>query len=212
MLRFKDRVQAGKALAKQLHRYKDKPDVVVIGLPRGGVVTAFHVAQVLNAPLDVIVPRKIGAPLQPELAVGAVTEDGATLFNENVMQQLRLTEDDVKHILEAEKKEAQRRIATFRKDKPPLNLHGKTAILIDDGVATGATMRAAIQSARAKGAQRIILALPVAPIQFRDTIKDEVDDIIILQEPTFFPGVSYFYDQFAQTEDDEDVRLLEQSE
>lgn len=209
MIRFKDRKEAGQQLAKQLERYKNRPDVVVIGLPRGGVVNAFEVAQALKVPLDVIVPRKIGAPLQPELAVGAVTEDGALLFNEDVLEMIRVKKEDVKHIIEAEKKEAQRRIAMFRKDKPPLDLHGKTAILIDDGVATGATMRAAIRSAQKKGAEHIVLALPVAPQRFRDTIAKEVDEIVILDEPDFFPAVGYFYQDFTQTEDEEVIELLE---
>ena len=209
-MRFKDRVDAGQVLAQKLQHYKNKPDVVVIGLPRGGVVNAFQVAKALQVPLDVIVPRKIGAPLQPELAVGAVTEDGALLFNDDVMRQLNLKEEDLKAIIENERNEAQRRIETFRKGKPPLDLHGKTAILVDDGVATGATMRAAIQSAKKKGAERIVLALPVAPQRFRDAIVNEVDEVIILDEPDFFPAVGYFYDNFAQTEDAEVVILLDE--
>ncbi len=210
MNRFKDRHQAGQLLAQALQQYAHSPETVVIGLPRGGVVTAYEVAQALDLPLDVIVPRKLGAPLQPELAVGAVTEDGLVLFNAEVMHKFGLHEKDMQPTIDQQIKEAQRRIALFRKDRPPLDLHGKTVIMVDDGVATGATMRAAIQSARAKGAERIILALPVAPIRFRESIKDAVDGIVILQEPAFFPAVGYFYEQFAQTEDDEVVRLLEQ--
>ena len=211
MNRFKDRCYAGKLLAQAVQQYAGDPEAIVIGLPRGGVVPAYEVAQALDLPLDVIVPRKLGAPLQPELAVGAVTEDGSVLFNETIMAQFNLKPIDIQPIIDKQVHEAQRRITLFRKDKPPLDLHGKTVIMVDDGVATGATMHAAIKSARAKGAQRIILALPVAPIQFRGSIKDEVDEVIILQEPEFFPAVGYFYEQFAQTADDEVVRLLEQS-
>ncbi len=211
MNRFKDRHSAGQLLARALQSYARDPHAIVIGLPRGGVVTAYEVTKALDLPLDVIVPRKLGAPGQPELAVGAVTEDASVLFNNDIMIRLGLKPQDLDHIVDAQIKEAQRRIALFRKDRPPLDLHGKTAIIVDDGVATGATMRAAIKSACAKGAERIILALPVAPIRFRDSIQDAVDEIIILQEPEFFPAVGYFYEQFAQTEDDEVVRLLEQS-
>ncbi|MEX0849251.1 MAG: phosphoribosyltransferase [Candidatus Dependentiae bacterium] len=208
MIRFKDRKQAGQLLADVLQKYAHNKHAIVIGLPRGGVVPAYEIAKRLRLPVDVIVPRKIGAPLQPELAVGAVTEDGAVLFNESVMHKFGLKPNDVSDVIQKEQNEAQRRIALFRKNKPPLNLEDKIVIIVDDGVATGATMRAAIVSAKQRGAKEIVLALPVAPIDFRKMVQDEVDEMVILQEPDFFPAVGYFYDNFAQVEDDEVVKLL----
>ncbi len=209
MIRFKDRKQAGKLLADALQGYANKPDTIVIGLPRGGVVLAYEIAQKLNLPLDVIVPRKVGVPLQPELAVGAVTEDGTVLFNDHVMLKFGLKPEDVQNIVNKELQESQRRIAMFRKGKPPLDLHNKKVVLVDDGVATGATMRAAIASAEKRGAQEIILALPVAPIGFKEAVRSNVDGMVILQEPVFFPAVGYFYDDFTQVEDDQVVKLLD---
>ncbi len=208
MIRFKDRKQAGKLLADGLQSFAGKKDTIVIGLPRGGVVPAYEVAQKLHVPLDVIVPRKVGAPLQPELAVGAVTEDGTVLFNEHVLFKFGLKPEDVSDIVAHERNEAQRRIALFRKNKPPLDLHNKVVIIVDDGVATGATMRAAIASAKKRGAGKIVLALPVAPTGFKNQIQVDVDEVVILQEPDFFPAVGYFYDDFKQVEDDQVVKLL----
>ena len=210
-MRFKDRSDAGKQLAKQLMQYKNNPNAIIIGLPRGGVVTAFEVARALELPLDIVVPRKIGAPGDPELAVGALTEDGIAIFNEDLMKALGLTEDDVKHIIDAEKKEAIRRLTLYRGDRAPLNLEDKIVILIDDGIATGATMRAAIASAQKKGAQKIVVAVPVSPPQVIERIKKEVDEIICLQIPEFFWGVGAFYDVFAQTEDEEVIALMKKS-
>lgn len=208
MIRFKNRTQAGQLLADALQKYAHLPDTIVIGLPRGGVVPAYEIAHKLGLPLDVIVPRKIGTPLQPELAVGAVTEDGTVLFNEHVMYKFGLRPEDVHDTIKREQMEFQRRIALFRKNKPPLDLQNKTVILVDDGVATGATMRASIASAKRRGAQKIILALPVAPIGFRKLIEPEVDAMAILQEPEFFPAVGYFFNDFTQVEDEQVVALL----
>lgn len=208
MFRFHDRSQAGALLAQALHAYAHNKHAIVIGLPRGGVVVAYEIAKKLHLPLDIIVPRKIGAPMQPELAVGAVTEDGSVLYNQDVMQQLGLRPADLAATIEAEVQEARRRINVFRAHKPPLDLHGETVIMVDDGVATGATMRAALESARHKGAQYIILALPVAPPEFRGTVASAVDEVVILQEPEFFPSVGYFYERFDQTEDQEVIKLL----
>lgn len=208
MNRFKDRKDAGRLLAQALLKYKNDTHAIVIGLPRGGVVPAAEVAKLLHLPLDVIVPRKIGAPLQPELAIGAAAEDGTVLYNQDVMQMLGLVPEDVQYIVNAEVKEAQRRVRLFRNNRPPLDLHGKTAIIVDDGVATGATMHAALLSARKKGAQRIVLALPVAPPDFRAMIANDVDEIVILKEAAFFPGISFFYEEFEQVPDDVVVSLL----
>jgi len=206
---FKDRKEAGKRLAAQLMQYANRSDVVVVGLPRGGVPVAFEVAQALHAPLDVIVTRKIGAPWQPELAVGALTQEGVPLFNKEIMQQAGLTPDAVASITAEEQQETRRRLSLFRGNRPPLDLQGKTVIIVDDGVATGATMRAAIASAHALGAHTVVVALPVAPKEFRASLQHDVDELVILYEADFFPAVGYFYQQFAQTEDSQVRALLQ---
>ena len=209
-MKFKDRVDAGRQLADALESYQAKDDVVVIGLPRGGVVTAFEVAQILELALDIILTRKIGAPMQPELAVGALTQDGEPTFDQNLMEQLGLTQKDLEPVVAEERQEAKRRLQLYRGDKLPLDLNGKTVIMVDDGIATGATMRAAIKSARSLGAEKIVVAVPVSPADSLEKIKREVDDTVCLYVPAVFFGVGGFYEQFAQTEDEQVIRLLRQ--
>ena len=172
-MRFKDRVDGGKQLAVLLTKYKNNTDAIIIGLPRGGVVIAFEVSKELNLPLDIIVPRKIGAPTNPELAVGALTQEGAIVWNEALRKSLGLSPDDLKDIIAAEKKEAARRLRVYRGNRQPLNLKNKIVILVDDGIATGATMRAAISSARIQGAKFIVVAVPVSPMQVLEKIKQQ---------------------------------------
>ena len=210
MVHFKDRVQAGRLLAEALKKYADDPQAVVLGLPRGGVVPAFEVAQLLHLPLDVIIVRKIGAPFEPELALGALTEDGNILFNRDVMAMLGLVRHDVQDIVDEKLKEAEQRRVLFRAGNKPLDLSGKTAIIIDDGVATGATLRVAVTAAKKRGAERIVVALPIAPAGFKSEIEPEADEVIVLHESEVFPGVSYFYDNFLQVEDQDVVHLLHQ--
>ncbi|MDZ4150301.1 phosphoribosyltransferase, partial [Methylicorpusculum sp.] len=162
-MRFVDRADAGKKLAQYLSGYANNLEALVIALPRGGVVTGFEIAQTLHIPLDVVVTRKIGAPGQPELAVGALTQEGEPLFNASLMRELGLTADDVAPIIAQEKKEAQRRLALYRFERGQLDLKDKVVIVTDDGVATGATMRAALATIRAQKPQKIILAIPVCP-------------------------------------------------
>src|SRR5579872_2772983 len=156
MILFKDPFDAGIQLAARLLHYKNAPNTIVLGLPPAGVVGAIQVAQALNLPLDIVVPRKIGAPDQPELAVGAIAQDGTLVWNEDVKQLLGLTGADLSPIMDLEYKEAKRRFNLYRAGRLPLNLKHMTAILVDDGIATGATMRVAIKSARALGAQKIV--------------------------------------------------------
>lgn len=210
MFRFKDRKEAGALLAEALHKYVDDHNTVVIGLPRGGVVVAYQIAKQLHLPLDVIVVRKIGAPMDPELAVGALTADGQLFLNHHIMMQLGLTKHDLNLIIEAKLQEAQQRATLLHADRPAIKLNGKTVIIVDDGIATGATVQVAIEAARSQGAKHIILALPVAPSDFRSSIGSSVDLYLVLQEESFFPGISYFYEQFGQVEDSEVVRLLHQ--
>lgn len=208
---FRDRVDAGKQLAQRLIGYKDKPETIVLGLPRGGVVTAYEVARILDLPLDIIVSRKIGAPHNQELAVAAIAEDGSIIINDQLMNDLGLQLDDLQNLISKEKKEAARRMKLYRADRKPLELAGKTVILVDDGIATGATMRAAITSVRSRGAKSIIVAVPVAPAESLDEIRSEVDDLICLSAPELFFGVGGFYEEFSQTEDQEVVDLMARS-
>lgn len=210
MAQFKNRIQAGELLAQSLHGYLRASNTVVIGLPRGGVVPAFEVAKLLQLPLDIIIVRKIGAPFESELAVGAISEDGNTVFNRDVMATLGLSRADLQDILDEKLKEIELRRRMFRAGKKPMDLTGKTAIIIDDGVATGATLRVAIMAAKKRGASRIVIALPVAPADFKDQVAADVDEVLVLHESVFFPGVGYFYDEFIQIEDQEVLDLLHQ--
>lgn len=205
---FKDRADGGAQLAKKLIAYKDQPDVVVIGLPRGGVVIGQAVALALNAPLDIVVPRKIGAPGEEELAIGAITEDGEVVLDNLEVRLLNVPKAQIDRTIAAEKKEAARRLALYRAGRPPLNLTGKTALLVDDGVATGATMRAAIRSARAKGAKKVVAAAPVIAADTLKTLKAEADDCVFLDAPDYFGAVGNSYGNFPQTSDQEVIQIL----
>lgn len=211
-MHFKDRTDAGLKLAQELQHYKGKNDTIVLGLPRGGVVTAYAIAHELDLPLDIVVPRKIGAPGNPELAVGAITEDGTAIFNQNIMHELGLKPSMLTQTIETEKKEAQRRLTVYRDKRPILELAGKTVLLVDDGIATGATMRAAIASVQKRGAASIIVAVPVAPPDAFELIKSEVDNIICLLVTPNFLGIGQFYDNFAQTTDEEVIALMKKSQ
>lgn len=208
---FQDRVDAGRQLGEKLQQFKDVQNAIVIGLPRGGVPVAYEVAKALNAPLEVVVPRKVGMPGQPELAVGAVCEDGTVIFNDSLLRMAKLSPDDLQPIVEKEKQEAQRRLKEYRGGRPELDLKDKVVILVDDGIATGATMRAAIASAQAKGAQKIIVAVPVLPPDTLEALQDTVDEVIYLDAPAYFGAVGMFYRNFGQTQDDQVVALMEQA-
>ena len=208
---FKDRVDAGKKLAQELTHYRNKPNTLVIGLPRGGVPVAFEVAQALNLPMDIVVPRKIGAPMQPELALGAVTQEGALVLNKKLMRMHDISLEELQPIIEEEKEEAQRRLSLYRPGRGLLNVKNKTILLVDDGIATGATIRAAIESLKLARAGRIVVAIPTAPM---DTVNDldwEVDELVCLTTPTFFGGVGQVYENFGQTQDEEVIALMEKS-
>lgn len=205
---FKNRSDAGKRLAAQLSRYRNDPSTLVIGLPRGGVVTAYEVAQALGLPLDVTCPRKMGAPFNPELAIGAITETGKTYFNKDVISQLGITREYIEQVMEKERKRAEERSHLFRKGKQPLVVKGKTIILVDDGLATGATMKAAIQSMKDSGADKIVVAIPVAPPDTLREIEAMADEVVCLLAPPFFCAVGEFYEDFSQTEDSEVIELL----
>jgi putative phosphoribosyl transferase len=208
MKRFEDRMDAAKQLAQKLSRYKNCGGCVVIGLPRGGVVLAHEVAQQLGLPLDIVISRKIGAPGQQELALGAVAEDGVKFFNEDIIQMLGLSESDLEGALAGIKKEIARRVALYRKGRPVGDLHSKTVILVDDGVATGATMLVTIDFVKQHGAHKVIVAVPVLPQEAVAVMVREADELVYLEAPESFPGVGYFYDSFNQVRDDEVIELL----
>jgi putative phosphoribosyl transferase len=204
---FVDRVDAGRRLATRLQHLRTEP-VVVLGLPRGGVPVAFQVARALGAPLDVIVVRKLGVPFQPELAMGAIGERGVRIVNDDVVRMTGVSEDEFAAVEARERGELERRARRFRGDRASAPLEGRTALIVDDGVATGSTARAACQVARALGARRVVLAVPVAPSGWTTRIGGDADELVALVTPEPFWAIGQFYDDFSQTPDDEVVAYL----
>jgi putative phosphoribosyl transferase len=205
---FKDRRDAGRQLVPQLIKYKDQKDVLVLGLARGGMVTAHEVAVGLNVPLNVVVVRKIGAPGNEELALGAIAELGEGIFNEQLIGILGVSHDYLKKEMERQKKFLKDRLDLYRGNSPAPVIKGKTVILVDDGIATGASMRVAIKSVRDAGAKKIVLAVPVAAPDSLRKIQKEVDEVACLSSPIFFEAVGEFYRAFEQTSDEEVIHLL----
>ena len=203
---FKNRRDAGQQLAKSLEKYKNAQNVILLALPRGGVVIADEIAKKLNLPLDIVVPRKIGAPGNPEYAIGAITETGEGIFNEEEIR--KIDKEWLKKEIEKEKQEAQRRLRVYRGDKPAVNLKDKIVILVDDGVATGLTLKAAIKSVRQKKPKKIVVAVPVGASDSIEEIKKEVDEVVCLYTPLFFGAVGQFYEEFGQTEDEEVIEIM----
>jgi len=208
---FRDRAEAGRELAEQLKRRLGDEGVVVLGLPRGGVPVAFEVARELDAPLDVIVVRKLGVPYQPELGMGAIGEDGVRVLNHEVLAMARVGEDEVAAVERSERAELERRAARFRGSRPRTPLVGRIAVVVDDGIATGSTARAACQVARAHRASRVILAVPVAPRSSLGLLAEVADEVVCLETPEPFYAVGQFYRDFSQTSDEEVVELLERA-
>ena len=206
-MRFADRVAAGRALAAALQHLR-ADDVVVLGLPRGGVPVAAQVARALAAPLDAVVVRKLGLPEQPELAMGAVGEDGVVVRNEGVLQRSGVSDDTLAQAVARESAEVGRRAARLRQGRPRRTVDGRTAVLVDAGLATGATARAALQVLRAGGARRLVLAVPVAPAEAVLALRGDADEVVVLHAAHRFSSVSAWYDDFPPTSEDEVVRLL----
>jgi predicted phosphoribosyltransferase len=203
---FLDRIDAGKKLAHALVAYKQQP-VVVYGLPRGGVVVAAEIARFLEAPLDIIVVRKIGHEYRPEYAVGAITEDGFIVTNPN--EAASLDPQGVERAAAAELKEAQRRRRVFLGDRNPVSVRDRTAIIVDDGLATGLTMLAAIHEMRKRYPKRIVVAVPIAAIETVERLRPEVDELVAFQVPQgWFGAIGEFYENFEQVSDDEVVALM----
>lgn len=205
---FVDRQDAGKKLAVALEKYKNEKGVVVIALPRGGVIVASEIAKALRVPLDIIVPRKIGAPQNPELALGAITEDGQGVWNEELIKILGVTKDYLDETIKKEQKEARRRLQVYRGNKPALNLKNKTVIVVDDGIATGATMHAALNYVRKKNPKKNILAAPVTAPDTVRGLQKNVEEMVILDTPEFFSAVGQFYQNFPQNTDEEVIKIL----
>src|SRR3989338_10134144 len=205
---FKDRIDAGRALAEKLTALQIKPPMIVLGLPRGGVIVAHEIAQKLKAPLDIIVPRKIGAPFSPELAIGAITEDGSLMLNQEMVKSLRIEKDYIDQASAKEKKEAQRRLNKYRAGRASLDLKDKTVIITDDGIATGATMQAALRSIRSQNAKKIIVAVPVLPPDTKAIIEKECDELVFLGQPAYFGAIGMFYEKFDQTTDEEVIAIM----
>jgi len=206
-MRFRNRSDAGRRLANRL-QFLSGEDVVVLGLPRGGVPVAAAVARALGAPLDVILVRKLGVPAQPELGLGAIGESGARVINQEVVRYAHVSEAQIAQVEAKERAELQRRAQRFRGDAPHVPLAGRTAVIVDDGIATGSTARAACQVARALGAAAVVLAVPVAPPSADRALRGDADEVICLEMPDRFLAIGEWYEDFAQTSDEEVVALL----
>jgi putative phosphoribosyl transferase len=205
---FDNRVEAGRALAQALLDYRGATDAIVLALPRGGVPVGFEVAQALGLPLDVLVVRKLGLPGQPELAMGAIATGGALVLNEEVLRFADGREAALEQVRRREQVELERREKQYRGGRPPLQVTGRTGILVDDGLATGATMEVAVRALRGLDATRIVVAVPVASVQARDRIADLADEVVCLEMPIFFSSVGQWYRDFGQTSDAEVSELL----
>lgn len=211
MDKFIDRQAAGIILARLLKQYANKPNVVILALPRGGVPVAYEIATALSAPLDVFIVRKLGFPGHEELAVGAIASGGTIFFNEPLMSQLQINRLSIQSVVDKEQAELLRREQLYRSNRPFPNLKEKTIILVDDGIATGATMRAAIEALRKHKPTSIVIAIPVAALSTCDEMAPLVDKIVCPLKPIDFYAVGLWYEHFPQTSDEEVIELLEKS-
>jgi putative phosphoribosyl transferase len=208
---FRDRYDAGRVLATKLSAYAHRPDVLVLALPRGGVPVAFEVARALPAPMDVFLVRKLGVPGQEELAMGAIASGGGRVLNREVIEALGIPDRGIDAVAAHEEKELVRRERLYRDDRPPPDVQGRTVILIDDGLATGATMRAAAATLRQEGPARIVVAVPLAAASVCEEFAQEVDEIVCAVTPEPFYAVGLWYEDFSPTTDDEVRELLQRS-
>jgi putative phosphoribosyl transferase len=207
---FEDREDAGRKLAERLSRYRDEHPVV-FALPRGGVPVGYEISRSLGVPLEVLVARKLGAPGQPEFGIGAVAPDGVRVLNEEVVRRIGIPEEYIERITDRETAEVERRLQHFRGDRPEPDVRGRTAILVDDGLATGVTARAAIEALRRRQPRRLVLAVPVCAAQTAELLAPEVDELVCLEAPPDLGAIGFWYRDFAQTPDEEVIELLERS-
>ncbi len=208
---FPNRTEAGRGLAMRLRSYANRKDVTVLGIPRGGVPVAFEIARMLKAPLDILVLRKLGVPGHEELGFGAIASGGIRALNPEIVEALRISTLDIEAVTNREVKELKRRERAYRGDRPALDVRGRTVILVDDGIATGSGMRAAVNALRQMNPARIVIAVPVAPASTCDHLRQEVDDLICLAMPEPFYGVGQFYNDFSQVSDQEVNELLDRA-
>ena len=206
---FQDRREAGQVLGEMVAELPDLGDGVVLGLVRGGVPVAYEVAQACGLPLDILVVRKLGAPGQEELAMGAIASGGATVLNEEVLRRFQVTTEKLKHVIEGESQELERREKLYRAGRPPIETAGRTVILVDDGLATGASMRAAIRAVKGS-ARRLIVAVPVGAKSTCEDLAAEIDHLVCLLMPEPLDAVSLFYREFGPTPDEEVEQLVRQ--
>jgi predicted phosphoribosyltransferase len=207
-MQFQNRSEAGRLLAEKLERYKDLPDVLVLALPRGGVPVAYAVAKALNAPLDVFIVRKLGVPGQEELAMGALASGGILALNHSLIRQLQIPQSAIDAAATREAEELRRRELLYRGDKTPLDVSGRTVILVDDGLATGSTMKAAVAAVRRQEPAKIIVAVPTAPAETCEELQCDADEVICAVTPEPFYAVGQWYVNFEQTTDAEVTELI----
>lgn len=208
---FADRKDAGEKLAQKLSEYTSADNVVVLGLPRGGVPVAYEVAKAIRSPMDIFLVRKLGVPGQEELAMGAIASGGVRVLNDSLIDQLSITDKMLASVAAQEQQELERRERVYRGDNPHVELTDKKAILVDDGIATGASMKAAIEALRAHKPEKIIVAVPVSPPDTYMEIKEQVDEIVCIDTPQPFYGVGMWYDDFSQTTDEEVKEYMNQA-
>lgn len=208
---FRNREQAGRILADRLKHYANRNDVVVLALPRGGVPVGVEVAAALRAPLDVFVVRKLGVPAQPELAMGAIASGGVRVLNDDVVQVLNLTTDAIDRVARVEQQELERRERLYRGDRPFPNLSDQVVILVDDGLATGSTMRAAVQAVRQHRPGKVVVAVPTGAAETCEELRNEADETVCVIAPEAFQAVGLWYEEFPETSDDDVRDLLSRS-
>jgi predicted phosphoribosyltransferase len=207
--RFRDRIDAGRRLAAELRAYADDPDVRILALPRGGVPVGYEVARALRAPLDVFLVRKLGLPQHPELAMGAIASGDTMVLDDALVRRARVTDAQVRAVVDRERRELERRERRYRGDRPPPDIAGRTVILVDDGLATGATMRAAVQAVRQREPGRVVVAVPIASPEACEAFREVTDDTVCAVTPEPFYAVGLWYEDFSQTSDEEVHELLE---
>lgn len=207
---FRDRVEAGRRLAGELGEFRGDPNTMVLAIPRGGVVVGAEVARALGLPLDLWIARKLGAPFNPELAIGAISPTGEIYLDKDLVQIIHVSANYLETITRREQAEAQRRAESFRAGAPPLEVRDRTVLLVDDGVATGATVQVAIKGLHKSGVRQLVLAVPVIAPDTLLKLKDQVDQLVVLHVPEEFPSVSAFYQRFPQVDDSEVIDYMRQ--